>query len=153
MNKYQAIKNQLYNRCVEFAQQRVDTIQKAVDAASESQNDETKSSAGDKHETGRAMMQLEQENNTAQLLEAIKLRESISKINSEQAFVNVAAGCLVITNLGNFYIAISVGKIALEGDVFYAISPVSPLASHLLGFTVNQEVLFNGKKYCVEALY
>lgn len=153
MKDFQKIKLELYKCCVAFVDQRILNIQQAIDAAGDSGNDETKSSAGDKHETGRAMMQLEQENNTNQLLEASKLKEQISKINSEKKNSIVAPGCLVITNKGGFYIAISAGKVEVGDDFYYAISPVSPIASMLLQNKVGAKVDFNGQQYMIEKIY
>ena len=145
MRNYNKLKVQLYNKCVEFADQRINNIQSALVNASESGNDETKSSAGDKHETGRAMMQLEQENNSAQLIEALELKKNISKINPHQQSSTIKPGSLVITNKGVFYISISVGKIQLGDVVYYAVSPVSPIASKLMGMSANEEIDFNGQ--------
>ncbi len=147
MNSQIAVKIQLYTKCVEFADQRINNIQSALATASESGNDETKSSAGDKHETGRAMMQLEQENNSAQLSEALELKKKILKINPNQPSSIIKPGSLVITNRGAFYIAISVGKIQIGGVVYYAVSPVSPIAIKLMGMSAHQETDFNGQLF------
>ena len=61
------IKQQLYKHCQEFVNQKLDTIQKTILSNKEALNSETKSSAGDKHETGRAMLQLEMEKAGQQL--------------------------------------------------------------------------------------
>ena len=55
------IKQQLYNLCLEFVDSRYQTIQNTINEIQVSLTSETKSSAGDKHETGRAMLQLEME--------------------------------------------------------------------------------------------
>jgi hypothetical protein len=66
------VKVELIKACYDFINRRIETIQGVISAAQDSANDETKSSAGDKYETGRAMMQLEIENNSKQLTEALK---------------------------------------------------------------------------------
>jgi transcription elongation GreA/GreB family factor len=147
MTGFKELKILLYNKCVEFADQRILNIQDALANASESGNDETKSSAGDKHETGRAMMQLEQENNSAQLIEALELKMNISKIDPNQQSSTIKPGSLVITNKGVFYISISAGKIQLGDVLYYAVSPVSPIASKLKGMSANQEIDFNGQLF------
>ena len=62
------IKQTLYNFCVTYINQRMATAQQAIHTAQASANEETKSSAGDKYETGRAMMQLEIEKIVRSLL-------------------------------------------------------------------------------------
>ena len=64
------IKDKLYKECLNYVQDCIDTAQLAIDAAIESSNDDTKSSAGDKYETGREMMQQEIDRNRKQMEEA-----------------------------------------------------------------------------------
>ena len=61
MNKNLKIKEALHASCVGFVEDRLETIQKTIQDIQMSLTSETKSSAGDKHETGRAMLQLERE--------------------------------------------------------------------------------------------
>ena len=51
------IKQQLYKKCQDFLNQRLETIQNTILDIQNALQSETKSSAGDKHETGRAMLQ------------------------------------------------------------------------------------------------
>ena len=73
MSKDTNIKLELYNKCLAFTQDRLNTINKTIQELQESLTSETKSSAGDKHETGRAMLQLEREKAGQQLAEIKKL--------------------------------------------------------------------------------
>lgn len=150
MDKYLQLKSQLYNKCVDYVEQRMSHIQSAIDAATESGNDETKSSAGDKHETGRAMMQLEQEKNAKQLIETLELKKLLDRINPNQQSQRVALGSLVITNKEKFYISISAGKLVIDSEIYFAISPTSPIALKLIGLTVNEEMKFNDSLYSIQ---
>lgn len=147
MSDYQQLKISLHAKCVEYVDQRINNIRQAFDAACESGNDETKSTAGDKHETGRAMMQLEQEKISNQLSEALEIKKNISKIDPHTSSMIISLGSLVITDKGNFYIAISAGKLNVGNETFFAISPVSPIASKLLGLSIDQEIEMNGQVY------
>jgi hypothetical protein len=64
------IKESLYNHCMRYVQERIARIQNEIDLHQAAANEETKSSAGDKYETGRAMAQLDIERNSVQLREA-----------------------------------------------------------------------------------
>ena len=152
MNDFQQIKLQLYNKCVDYTEQRLNNIQSAIDAANESGNDETKSSAGDKHETGRAMMQLEQEKNAKQLVETLELKKLLDRINPNQNSQTTALGSLVITNKEKFYISISAGKIVIDSEIYFAVSPTSPIAIRLIGLKANQEMNFNGSVYSIKQI-
>lgn len=56
-----SLKEELYELCVDFVDSRLSTIQQTIESNQKALTSETKSSAGDKHETGRAMLQLEME--------------------------------------------------------------------------------------------
>lgn len=124
----------------------------SMEAVQEAANNETKSSAGDKYETGRAMMQQEQDKAAAQLMEALKLKKVLDQLKTDKEHRQVQAGSLIFTNLGNFYIAASLGQLSLDGVAYMAISPVSPLAQQLLGLQTGGELNFNGRKFKVEQL-
>jgi len=122
-------------------------------AAQESSKSETKSSAGDKYETGREMANQERDRHAAQLHEAQQLLAALQKVNPELPSNTVRPGALVTTNLGLFYLSIGVGKLATaEGQEFVAVSPSAPILAALSGKSVGEEVVFNGKKVQVLAI-
>ena len=144
------IKEKLYQACFDFASQRIKALNDAQKELSEDAGSEAKSSAGDKHETGRAMMQLEQEKNADQLSKASELLKAMEKIDPSVVSDKVALGTLVITNRGQFYIAISAGKISIDGKDYFAVSPQAPIAVKLIGLKTKQSFQFNGVEYLVE---
>ena len=74
-------KQQLYTKCQDFLNGRLEVIQSKILDIQNSLQSETKSSAGDKHETGRAMLQLEREKTGHQLAEIQKQKGILAKIN------------------------------------------------------------------------
>jgi transcription elongation GreA/GreB family factor len=142
----------LYQKCLEYADQRIEAIQKAIDEAVESANDDTKSSSGDKHETGRAMAQLEQEKGSKHLNEALEFKSVLQKINPEQKSDKILLGSLVYTNKGSFYIAVAAGKISIGDQVFFAVSSASPIALKLIGLSKNDILNFNGNNFTIEEI-
>lgn len=141
------IKTALYDLCLDYVNQRIETASNAIKSARESANDDTKSSAGDKYETGRAMMQQEIDNNQLQLNEAKKLKIVLDQINPEKEFNTVQIGSLVITNKGNFYISVSAGQLKVDGGIYFAISSISPIGTKLMRLQVGSELNFNGKDF------
>jgi len=139
-------KNAFYTACLSYVQQRFDEARAGMNAAQESSNTETKSSAGDKYETGRAMAQQERDRHAMQLHEAQQLSVILKKINPETPCDTVRTGALAITNLGLFYLSIGAGKLfTVEGQEFLAVSPGAPVMLALAGKRAGEEVLFNGK--------
>ncbi len=136
------LKEELYQFCSDFVDGRWLTIQNNINAIQESLTSETKSSAGDKHETGRAMLQLEREKSGQQLSEVEKLKEVISKIDINKSSKVIGLGSIAFTNQANYFIAISAGEIKIKNINFFAISPQTPIGQLLLGKTDVDEVIF-----------
>lgn len=143
------LKEQLHQQCVNYVQQRMDAAQQAIAEAQQAANNDTKSSAGDKYETGREMAQQETNRNLTQLNEANKLMVSLNRIGTASQSTIAESGSVVKTNLGNFYLSISAGNIKVNNDVYIAISMASPVGLKLKGVKVNDHFDFNGKNYFV----
>ena len=139
------LKQQLYSLCQDFVENRRKTIEKTIKDLQNSLMSETKSSAGDKHETGRAMLQLEREKAGHQLAEIEKLTESLSKISVDLFTKTVVLGSIVNTSQANYYISISAGQIEVNGTKFFAISPITPIGILLTGKSVADEVIFKNQ--------
>ena len=59
--KEHLIKKALFAKCEAFVSEKIDSLERGLESHQKALASETKSSAGDKHETGRAMLQLEME--------------------------------------------------------------------------------------------
>jgi transcription elongation GreA/GreB family factor len=147
------VKQQLYDYCQAYISKRITTAREAIRASQDAANDETKSSAGDKYETGRAMMQLEMEKDSAQLAEAMKLKNQLDQIAINKRPPSIQPGCLVITNQGNFFVALSVGQLVVENTKYYAISMESPIGAKLKGLKQGDFFEFNTKTYKIEQVW
>ncbi len=139
------LKKKLYNACVEFVKKREQTIKEIMSSNQKALTSETKSSAGDKHETGRAMLQLEMEKASQQLEGVYTIKTILTKVNLDINSELIRLGSLIITSQANYFLAISVGEINIDSKKYYAISPSSPIGNLLLGKRVGQELVFNGK--------
>ncbi len=141
------LKEQLYKQCLEFIDNRFNTVNNTIKDIQKALLTETKSSAGDKHETGRAMLQLEREKAGQQLAEIHKVKEQLSKINLEKVSKRIGLGSVVYTTNANYFIAISTGALKIHNEVFYAISPITPIGLLLMGKTVGEEVTFRDNMF------
>lgn len=144
------IKEELYDHCKQFIQDRHNRIQDRIANIQESLTSETKSTAGDKHETGRAMLQLEREKAGAQLAEVQKLQEVLAKIDTHSSSKIIRLGSVVETTKGNYYLSISVGEIIINNSAYFAIATNTPIGKLLLGKTIGDHFSFNGNKITIE---
>ncbi len=145
-----SLKEELYKLCVQYVQNRMDAAQQGIDEAQQAAQDDTKSSAGDKYETSREMMQQETNRNMAQLNEANKLKVALNAINPTAVHTTIDTGSVVKTNNGIFYLAIGAGTLNIGGESYFAISPASPIGLKLKGLKVGDRFDLNGKGYVVE---
>jgi len=107
---------------------------------------DSKSSAGDKHETGRAMMQQAQEQLGKQLQEAEMKRASLARIQTQTTTETIGEGSLVITNENVLLLAAPLGKIHIEEKDIFVISMQSPLAQALKGKKSGDTIIFQQKQ-------
>ena len=138
------LKQKLYQSCETFIEERFQAIQKTIEELQKALLSETKSSAGDKHETGRAMLQLEREKTGQQLAEINKTKIILSKVNLGKQSNVVILGSLVYTSQSNYFIAISAGNLVIDNESFYAISANTPIGKLLIGKTKGDNIDFNG---------
>ena len=146
------LKETLISKCHEFATERKSHIDFQMKEIKEALFEEIKSSAGDKHETGRAMLQLEREKVGNQFYEVEEMFEILNKIDILSPSTVAHLGSLVYTTQANYFIAISAGKIEIEGQCFYAISTNTPIGKLLLAKPVGQEVNFRDQIFTIQKI-
>ena len=145
--KNQSIKTQLLQLCNQSLDTRLQNVLAVIEDIKQSLQSETKSSAGDKHETGRAMLQLEREKAGHQLAEIEKTKQILSKINTESTYKNIGLGSVVYTTTSNYFISISAGEFEVENKTFYAISANTPIGQLLLGKSVGDVINFRNLEF------
>ena len=123
---------------------RIDEIQNILDDLLLSGSRDAKSSAGDKHETGVAMAQLEQEKLRYQIQEFQKMQDVVRKINPSKTNSKINLGSLVETDKGWFYISVGLGPLTFEEQVIFAINPEAPVAKALIAKEKGDSIHFNG---------
>ncbi|MBL91481.1 MAG: 3-oxoacyl-ACP synthase [Myxococcales bacterium] len=141
------IKEQLFKHCQATVHEQIDGAKRGIDAADEAVKSETKGSAGDKHETGRAMIHLEKEQHIRRLNEALANERVLSNIDPTQPCQEVTEGAAVHTSTGNYYFAISAGQLNIKGQTYTTVSLSSPLGEELEGCVKGETISFRGKEF------
>lgn len=144
------VKQKIYNRIIESLDQKIEIAKEAISSAKESRDNDTKSSAGDKFETGREMMQIEIDKNEAQLSKAFHLKNDLSKINLLTTNTNVEFGSLVETNNGTYFMSIGIGKVEVDKKEYFAISLVSPIGQILYKKKIGDKAFFQKREFIIE---
>ncbi|MGO1245008.1 MAG: hypothetical protein ACTJHT_04930 [Sphingobacterium sp.] len=137
------IKDVLYKVCLQRNNARLDEINHAIGQSQEAIENDTKSSAGDKYETTREMIQQDLNRFHDQLAQA-KVDEHLLHQIDLGAKLTVALGAVVLTDRAFYFIAISLGRIEYNGDVYMVVSPSSPIGALMLGKSTGDSITFNG---------
>ena len=140
-----SLKGDLFKFCEDFIEGRLNRIRNNIASLQESYDSETKSSAGDKHETGRAMLHLEREKLGQQLADAERIKALLSKVPALQPSKKITLGHWVKTSEAEYFLAISAGVYKAEAHVVFCISAGTPIGQLLLGKAVGDSIVFNGK--------
>ncbi|MFM2225215.1 MAG: hypothetical protein RJA07_1417 [Bacteroidota bacterium] len=145
-------KQKIHSHFLQIASEKVQLLQQRLDDLKESGANETKSTAGDKHETALAMVQIEQANIRKQLEEALAQKTILEKINPTILTDKIIHGSLVKTNNGYFFVSIALGKASIENITVIALSPQSPLGIKLMGLKVDGQAKVNEQIYIIESV-
>lgn len=126
-------KEALLEQCILFVHDKLAIIETIMTENHKALQQESKSSAGDKHETGRAMLHLEMEKASQQLEVAKQMQETLNRIQLNVASEKIKLGSLIATDQGNYFLTISAGELTVDGKYYYAVSPSSPIGALLIG--------------------
>jgi transcription elongation GreA/GreB family factor len=146
------IKQKVYQHYYQLINTKIELLNHALNDLRESSKNETKSSAGDKYETSRAMLQLEQDKINKQLAEAQFQKAAFVQIDSTIISNTIIKGSLVKTNNAYFFISIALGKAVVDGINIIALSQQSPLGLQLMGLQALDCIEMNGLKYQIQSI-
>jgi len=152
MSKWEVIKSELVKNCTSIIEHRISNALEMLKTSNESAHLETKSSAGDKYETARAMAHLEYEKAALQLNEALKLKQVLAHVNFKSSGNQVFSGSLVITDHYHFLLAISLNKMTVAGHDFFVVSPTTPVGRLIMGKMVGAQFSFNNQVHTVQEI-
>lgn len=147
------IKASLYSQCKKSIEAKFAEIEQLISGIREDGRSDTKSSMGDKYETGRAMAHLELEKALMIRSDTIRLDKMLHGLVINKKFNVIRSGCIVVTSLGNYFISAGLGRLTVDGIEYVAISPIAPLAEQLIGEKAHEIVEFNGKEILISNVF
>ena len=142
------MKKQILDHCKLVVDEKITSLKKYLKDLQDSANEDSKSAMGDKYETGRAMVQLEQENLMARFDELIAQQELLATISTSKTDI-IQSGSLVTLDTGLFFIATGLGKIEMNDLTLFAVAPNSPIGQKLLGKSEGEQFELNGRQYTI----
>ncbi len=143
-------KSRLLDQLQSLLEDRIEENKKSIAAARESRDSDTKSSAGDKYETGREMAQQEVNKLEAQLLKSQAMLRDLEQIDPNAKLEQIGFGSVVFSNQGNYFLSVALGKINLDESTFFCLSLASPIGQVLAGKKAGDTLVFNGENIVIE---
>ncbi|MEZ4806141.1 MAG: GreA/GreB family elongation factor [Flavobacteriales bacterium] len=132
--------------------ERIRQTQDAIDTTRSARDTEDRSTAGDKHEVGRAMAQIEMDRLEMQRTQNEALLRELERVPVERTFDRVAFGALVSTDAERYFLCIGLGRVPVDGASVLAISPASPIGRSLLGKRVGDTIAWNGGTFRIDRI-
>jgi len=148
-----SIKKRLYRYCQDFLNEKKLSIENEIRLLQSQANEETKSTAGDKYETSRAMIHLEIERYSLQLAELHKQKTVLNSINIDSQHETAQPGSIVVTNRENYFLSINAGRITVDEKDYICISSASPVGSKLMKAKAGDTFSFNKTDYHISAIF
>lgn len=146
------LKQQAHSELLFILNKKIIELTAILNETIEATSSDSKSSAGDKHETSVAMAQLEQEKLSKQLNELLTQKNLLKSINPEVKHVKIGLGSLVETDNGWFYFSIGLGSIKIKNISFFALNPTAPLGLLMLGKEENENIIFQNKSFRIKTI-
>lgn len=146
------LKQKAHQHFLQMLNDKIRLLQEDLADLKESGANETKSTAGDKHETALAMLQLEQANKRVQLERVIAQKIVMEKINPTIGAAMIVSGSLIKTDKGYLFMSVALGRAVVDEITITALSPQSPLGSQLMGLKAGNTAVFNHTNYYMESI-
>jgi len=147
-------KDRILEECFGIVNQKIAQVNLGIQDANQSLQNDTKSSAGDKYETSREMIQQDLNRYEQQIKVLNQDLDILTRIKNQKLDVHKAGlGSLVKTDKGFYFLAVSIGQISIDDQKIFSISTASPIGKVLVGKKVGESFEFNGIKQTVKALF
>jgi len=142
-------KEEVYIACLDQLNAGLAQLSEELQNLNQALAAETKSSAGDKYETSREMLNLER-NRIGQQYESLTfMRNELQRIPTPRTDKS-EKGALFKTQRGTYYVSIPLGEVNVGTTTIHAISPTSPLSCASFEKKENDRFLINGQEHRID---
>lgn len=142
------IKTQLLELCSLYADKRITGYKNEIELIKDAIENNDKVSNED-DDSGNSKLLDDLEKNMSYLNDANKMRDHLKLVRPNLVSDIVVLGSLVKTDSITFFIALSIGKVEVDGFEYYVISLASPLGQLLKHRRKGDRFQFNDKSYVI----
>lgn len=147
------IKATLFGLCQSKLEENAQELKDAIADFQNAANNETKSTAGDKHDTARSMAQIEVEKLSHQLANTMKDLATLHQMNIKKEYTKASTGAIVETDSLSLFISIALGRIEMDGKTYFCLSSSAPIAQKIIGKAKGETYTMNGVANEIKNIY
>jgi len=144
------LKQKLLNRCMEIQAEVIKQLDQEIADAQKMANDYGQPK--DRYDAFRTKMMRQIELYAKQRDKATVVMNTLRMIPTDKCYEEVEFGALVHTTKQKIFVSAGIGKIEVDGEVYYAISPQVPIFNVLRGKKKNESVIFNGSNLTISEI-
>ena len=150
MNKAE-IKNRLIEECRHKLLETITNLEIVMADAQQQANDYGQPK--DRYDSFRAQLMRRRDMMAQQMSKEMQELKVLGQIDLKKEYAAVGFGAIVLTNDQNYFISIGQGKIELDGETFYTISPMVPMSQAMTGRKKGESFNFREKKIEIRDVY
>ena len=147
------LKTRLHQHLFQTLESRKSALQVQRSQLSLESTESGKGAAGDKHEVGIAMAQIEIEKLDQQIALVQQHLSALQKLDASSTHQHIMSGSLFEIDNNWYYCSVPFGQIQLEQKTFFCMSAEAPLFQVLKGMKEQQSATFNGRNWKINKIY
>ncbi len=144
-------KQKLQKKCRKLVLDTIEYLKAEIDDCQKTANDY--GLPKDRYDSFRAQLLRKRDMFSQKLVKNNEQLVLLDRIDFTKKLSSVEIGALVITENQNLFISIGLGKIEIDGETYYAISPAVPVYKAMDGKKAGEEFEFNGRKNTILEIY
>lgn len=151
INTLMELKDKILSECSAALENKIEFLKRSIHELTLDSQNEAKSSAGDKHETTKSQIQLEQEKLSSQLIQLEQQQKTFERVKNSSAAGKISAGSIIKTNKGWFILGLSIGEITTKaGFKVLPVSTTSPIGKEMMGRSKGESFSINNNTFTIE---
>jgi hypothetical protein len=137
------LKTRIFNAAKKAAEESAANLKATMEEAQNAANEY--GPPKDRYDSFRTQLLRKRDMYAQQLANVSEQISILDRINPENISKKVEFGAVVITDTQKIFIAAGLGRILIDGDTFFAISPAVPIYKAMEGKKVGESFSFNNK--------
>ena len=147
------LKTRLHDHLFNALESRKSALQLQRSQLSIESSESGKGSAGDKHEVGIAIAQIEIEKLDKQIALAQQQLQVLQKIDPHAELTQILTGALFESDHHWYYCSVPYGQLQFDTMTVFCMSTDAPLFQALKGKKAQEEALFNSRNWIINKIY